>query len=666
MSHHPEYLSNFFSKIKKDHFYLLLALASGIISLRWKLNSISKLDTWLIGSILFILSFIIFKSTWSHFFYGFKRISLSSRILIFLFLLLTTLSFKEVFWRFYIDKFKCLQYAGASIGNLFLGIVFIISIVSIKDFPVSGQIFSWISKVTAMILNMKRRQFLFTAFLFTFILTNLISYFVLEHIPHIQDSISYLFHAKIFQLGHLYIDSHPQKQFFDFLFMINDGKWYSQYQWGHPFLLLLGLLINMPWIVNPLMGSLTVIIIFYIANELYSEPIARYSVILASLSPFLIFMSSGFMSHTGTMLFLAIFSFAILRTFKRDNLIYPIIAGLTLGFACNIRILTSFATGLPFIFFAFYRIFKTGFFRNIKKITAFSIAFLPLVCSIFFYNYVTTGKPFLFGYIVFNGEYHNYGFGESGMAWYKIKGEVFHKMKSSNPLTGFFNRNEDLTELNNYLFELPIPSLIFILILFLSKYKNRWDFLLISPMLSLTFFYYFYFFQSITYGPRFLFESFPGLVILSARGITIIPDFIKDLYPNSFSMERIKTKAVLLTLTSFFLLILVGYPYLVRFYSFDYWEVSTTIQKVIKENHIDNALIFIKFEYEDDDEEVHNISGSYHFGPWNSAFLLNTPQLDTDIIFARDMGDDNYLLKQCFPEKSSYLYHPLDGELTSL
>jgi len=532
-----------------------------------------------------------------------------------------------------------------------------------KDIPFLSALLSTSLKCKDYLLNMQRWSFLLTIFLLTFLLTNLISFFVFEHIPHIQDSICYLFQAKIFKLGRLWAESHPLKQFFDFLFMINDGRWYSQYQWGHPFLLLLGLLLNMPWIVNPILGSLAVIVIYYLGGEFYTDSVARLSAILASLSPFLLFMSSSFMSHPGTLLAVAVSSLAIIRTFKTNRLFYPLVAGLTLGFACNIRILSSFAAAFPFLAFAVYKILKTGFLKNLKGIILFFVGFLPFLVLIPLYNFLTTGDPLLFGYIVFNGEYHNYGFGTRGMAWYTLGGSVFHKLVSANPLTCFFNRNEDLVELNNYLFELPIPSLIFILILFLSKQKNKWDLLLISPLLSLSFFYYFYFFQSITYGPRFLYESLPGLCILSVRGMQAMPDFIKDLFSKDTPIQRIRTKTRMMIMISFILYLTVGIPYLFREYSVDYWEVSTELVRTLKREKIENAVVFVKFEYDDFDEEVHNILGAYHYGPLNSAFLHNSPLLDTDIVFARDMGSDNYLLKRSFPNKKYYLYRPLTNQL---
>jgi hypothetical protein len=648
---------------KIDIIYIILALFSGVVSLRWRLNSLSKLDAWIIGTLLLILSFFIFKRAWKIFFIGIKNLPISGLALIFVFLLVSTVSFKEVFWRYYIDKWKCLQFIGASIGNLFLGVVFLFSLFSIKDFPNADKILKIGFKIKNWLFNLKLIYFLIMVFSFSFIASNLLSYFVLEHIPHIQDSICYLFQAKIFQIGKLFVQSHPHKEFFDFLFMINDSKWYSQYQWGHPFLLFIGLLIGMPWIVNPFLGSISVVIIYFIAREVYDEGISRLATILTSISPFILFMDASFMAHTGTMLFIAIFILSVMRTFKTDKWIYPLIAGLSLGFSMNIRILTASAAAFPLIIYFLYKTIKCGPLKNWKKIFFFAIGFIPFFVAIFIYNYLTTGNPLLFGYIVFNGDYHNYGFGTRGMAWYVIKGQVFHKLTAFNPLTAFFNRNEDIVELNNYLFELPIPSILFILVLFLSRFKTKWDYLFISPLVSLSIFYYFYFFQSITFGPRFLYESLPGIMILSAKGIKILPDFIKSFLIKFHDINVIKKKTFFLITIAFLLYLAIGVPYLIRFYSVDYWEVTTDLVKLIDKEKIKNALIFVKFDYDNEDEEIQNIYGSYHYGPWNSAFLLNSPLLDTDIIFARDMGQDNHILKKYYSKKQSYIYHPLDNKL---
>ncbi|MFB0564999.1 MAG: hypothetical protein ACETWK_04905, partial [Candidatus Aminicenantaceae bacterium] len=103
--------------------------------------------------------------------------------------------------------------------------------------------------------------------LFVFIFTNLFSFFVFHHIPHINDEISYLFQANIFKSGKLYAPSSCEKEFFNFTHIINNGKWYSQYTPGYPFLLMLALFINAPWLLNPLLAALSIILFYFLGKE---------------------------------------------------------------------------------------------------------------------------------------------------------------------------------------------------------------------------------------------------------------------------------------------------------------------------------------------------------------------------------------------------------------
>jgi hypothetical protein len=81
--------------------------------------------------------------------------------------------------------------------------------------------------------SIRPRYFMILVFAIVFALTNICSYFILERVPRIQDNIDQVFHAKIFLSGHLTVPSHQHKEFFDFIFNINDGRWYSQYPPGH-------------------------------------------------------------------------------------------------------------------------------------------------------------------------------------------------------------------------------------------------------------------------------------------------------------------------------------------------------------------------------------------------------------------------------------------------
>jgi lipoprotein signal peptidase len=165
--------------------------------------------------------------------------------------------------------------------------------------------------------------------LFVFIFTNLFSFFIFEHIPRVNDEIAYLFQAKIFKTGQLYVPSPCAKDFFNFTHIINNGKWYSQYTPGYPFLLLLGLFIQ----------------------AIYNDQVGLLAAIFGSISIWFLLMSSTMMSHTSCLFFISLFLLFLFRSTKKPSIINGLLAGLGLGMAFLIRPYTALLISTPFLLF---------------------------------------------------------------------------------------------------------------------------------------------------------------------------------------------------------------------------------------------------------------------------------------------------------------------------
>jgi hypothetical protein len=122
----------------------------------------------------------------------------------------------------------------------------------------------------------------------------LIAWFVLEGVPHIPDSVSYLFQAKYFSAGYLYLPAPPDRESFVISHVVNDGtKWYGYGFPGWPALLALGVLTGVPWLVNPVLGGLTVLLSHALVQRLYSRLMAGAVVSLLAVSPWFLFMSAS-------------------------------------------------------------------------------------------------------------------------------------------------------------------------------------------------------------------------------------------------------------------------------------------------------------------------------------------------------------------------------------
>ena len=78
-----------------------------------------------------------------------------------------------------------------------------------------------------------------------------VAYFLLERLPHVQDSVAYLFQAKLFASGRLWAPLPDNVIFFRHEFVVEHaGKWFSKHPPGHSALLAIGQLLNAPWIVK--------------------------------------------------------------------------------------------------------------------------------------------------------------------------------------------------------------------------------------------------------------------------------------------------------------------------------------------------------------------------------------------------------------------------------
>ena len=495
-------------------------------------------------------------------------------------------------------------------------------------YPVISYLRRWLpekhfSIVIYAFLNIRSAYFITLIFAITFTLTNLCSYFIFEHVPHVQDNIDQLFHAKIFLSGHLTVPSHEHKEFFDFTHNINNGKWYSEYPPGHTLMLMLGLILNAPWIINPFFGSVSVVLFYLIGKSLFDETTGRLASLLGGFSPFVIIMSSGFFSHNTSLFFTALFALFFFRTIRTSKFSDSLIAGLSLGICLNARILTAIGIGLPYAFYAVYLMLtKTRVY--ILCFMVMLAGFLMMVGVLASFNYLTNGHPMLTGYEVLWGSDHNPGFGHS--AW----GEPH------TPKRGLIQNLNNLNALNKYLFEWCIPSTFFVMLFFAGGRRTQWDYLLIASVFSLSFVYFFYWYQGWCFGPRFMYESTCPLILLTARGIIHTPDIIKKKFQPKLSEGDLRYFLSLIIGFCVCVALYVNVPTLIKLYSDDYWGVNTKVQKAVEREKISNAVVFVNSYY-------------------GSVLALNSPQLDSKIIYVRDLGIKNKLMMDFYPERKYYL-----------
>ncbi len=505
------------------------------------------------------------------------------------------------------------------------------------------------------LMAMDRRVFLLVTAGFTFIVANVISYFVFFHMPQVADSISQVFQARIFASGHLYLPSPKFPDFFDYTHIINVagqtghpasglavanwpgplGRWYSQYPFLHPLLLTLGVLVKMPWLVNPLLGALGVVAIYFLGREVYDEKVGRLGALLACVSPFIFNMSAEFMNHASAMLFATLFMLFWFRTvgggFNHQGTktqssetgsrwFSALLAGLFIGLVADIRPYTAAALTVPFAAYGVYlAVRQPG--RHVPRLALMAVAGLAVVSLSLIYNYLTNGHPLLFGYVVKYGAGHEVGFGRG--AW----------GQSHTPLRGLVNVGHDLNMLNRFLFEWPLPALALIAVVFVSGVASRRDWLLLAGFAMLPIAYFFYWFHQACFGPRFLYEASACLILLTVRSGQSLGALARRLLGLDVSDRAAATLVGRAMPILLLWMAAIGLPPLLVSYRAPSLVNNQPVANVRKAG-LKNALVFCN-----------------DFG---DGFTANALSLDGDVVYAKDYGLVNSALTIAYPARSCY------------
>jgi len=481
---------------------------------------------------------------------------------------------------------------------------------------------------------------------FVFVFSGLFSYLVLDHSPHINDEISYLFQAKIFKLGKFYVPSPCAKEFFNFTHIINNGKWYSQYPPGHPIILLFGLLIGAPWIINPFLASLGIILFYFLGKEIYNVKVGIWASFLGAISIWYLVMSSTMMSHLSCAFFITLFLLFFFRSLKKPSIRNGFFCGLGLGMAILIRPQAAIFICIPFVFFYAIKMLSKLKIMWKNALTVFSII-LVFILFFGFFNQSTNGHPLKMGYEVSHGKEHGFGFGKTGYT------DIKH-----SPFLGFYQIGQYMEELNSHLFGWPLSSFFLVLPLILTfrikdKY-NQYDFLLFSGFIALLIPLFFYWGTYVLIGARMVFESIPILLLLNARGLE------KTKFLISNNKNKILAKKILICVLAVFILHAFfihlptwANPPVTQWYyhgfSKNYARVNADFHRTIKKICPKNSLIIQRY--------IYNPVEYFPYGWLGSGFLNNDPLLKNEVIYTDYIELRTNDLFECYPKRNVFIFY---------
>lgn len=493
---------------------------------------------------------------------------------------------------------------------------------------------------------------------------------VLERMPHVQDSVTYLFQAKILARGKLWANAPPLPNFFDHEFLlVRNGRWFGQYPPGFPAVLTIGVLLGQPWLINPLLAALTIPLLYWLGKGLYGRATGLLAAALALASPFFLFMSGSMMAHPAELFWLTLFMASWVHALKSDRRHWALLAGVGLGMVFLTRQLTAVAVGLPFLLMIGIRGLEIRDWRLnkslisslqspiLKKTGWLLLTAVPLASLLFLHQYALTGDAFSDPRLLLRpfdrpgfGEDVGLGFnaftltevdGQIAVDWYT---DPSQPPRGHNLARGIYNNEQNWRALEADLFGwLPFLTLAFVWLAFLLQRPSLNDIALLATIAGTLAVYLFFWADGIMYGPRYFYGALPAFFLLTARGIGAAANWLGG------RAGRVAVALIVLILVGGNLILyLPGQIAAHRGFNFVDGQPRAQVEAEIE----GKALVFIENE-------------AANWWEYGRFFSGNTPWLNGRIVYARDLGDEaNKRLLPYFPDYTSYRWR--DGQLFPL
>lgn len=493
----------------------------------------------------------------------------------------------------------------------------------------------------------------------TVILAGWVSVTVFDRLPHVEDEVAFLFQARTLAGGEIVAEPPARPEFFRMPFVIvRDDMWFGKYPPGYPLVLTLGVLAGAPWLVNPLLGGLAVLLVFVAGRRLYDAQTGLVAAALLAISPFLMLQAGSMMSHVAALVWTLLALLAFEAVVRRGAAWPAFGCGAALGMLALTRSLTAAGIGLPIGIWLLALIVRDR--HNLRLAGLVAGGVLPFVVALLAYNWFTTGSPFRTGYELW-WEWDRIGFGEG------VSRDGNYTLYEA-----WDNMQSNLIELSMYVYGWParlslVPA-IGAAVLAVRRAvlwrrhlaarpsradiaANRWDIFLAGTVVSLISIHGIYWTDGQMYGPRYYFEIIGALALLSARALLMLAaamsERVRQAGLSRATAQAAAASAILLVVTLLSLHSARNFSQ-VRFDEFrDWYGINRDGLDTIDEAGITNAVIFIDTETWSD------------YAPF---FLESAPGLDTDIIYAIDRGPAaNRRLLSDYPDRDAYVFE--DGRL---
>jgi hypothetical protein len=452
---------------------------------------------------------------------------------------------------------------------------------------------------------------------------------VLENIPHTSDEVAYQFQARCYAQGKLGFEPPPEESFFKFTHIsTHGGIWHGIMNPGWPALLALGYAAHLPWLVNPLLATLALLLWFLLLRRWgLGQPLVTLATLFLAISPFYLFMAGTFMAHSANFFLLMLFLWAYTRAEDTGRWWPLLVAGLALAINLPVRPLDAALTAGPFGALLAWRCCRQPSW--IPKAALLGLVAFSGAVALGWYNQQLTGEARVFPQeLDFQRKFPGQGF---GLGFGDNMGSKLHGPE----WPGYYLEDAPRVSSHRLLLflkdvhALPVVLLAALLFALVDRPRLRGYRPLLWAALLLFGIYVAHFYHGIAYGSRHYFMALPAVILM-----LVVPAARLLSQAGTATMGRALTLALLLHTVVF------AFPPLIREYGSDYRLASGALRRAAEQAQLSNALVFV---------------ASQGWG-WKSGFPLNEYPLESsEVIFARNEEQNNLRLIQQFPERRVYL-----------
>jgi hypothetical protein len=482
---------------------------------------------------------------------------------------------------------------------------------------------------------------------------------VFDRLPHVEDEVAFVFQAQTLAGGEIVAEPPAQPEFFRVPFVIvRDDMWFGKYPPGYPLVLAVGVLAGAPWLVNPILAGVAVLLVFTIGRRLYDASTGLVAAALLAISPFLMLQAGSQMSHVAALVWTLLALLAFEAVVRRGAAWPAVGSGAALGMLALTRSLTAAGIGLPLGIWLLTRIIHDR--RNLRPAVYVVAGALPFVAALLAYNQLTTGSPFRTGY-------------ELWWSWDRIGfGEGVSRDGNYTLYEAWDNMKSNAGDLSMYLYGWPLrlsplPAIAAAALAIRrtvgwwrdplrrpfrrDRWTNHWDLLLAGTVVSLIGVHIVYWTDGQMYGPRYYFEIIGPLALLSARAFVALAAYLANrLRRRGLSWPTAQATgslAILLVVTLLSLHSARNFSQ-ARFDEFhDWYGINRDGLDTVESAGLHNAIVFV------------TVRSWSEYAPF---FLESAPDLDGDVIYAIDRGPDaDRRLLADFPGREVYVF--ADGRL---